>query len=304
VAPEDTPTTTPTGEDGCVVCGRAIDEGARFLLLARRRHQAHCSELCLRAHARARQRARTRARRRWAWRLTLPLALLVVVGAAWRRFHAPPRQGISAAWPEAIDAEARPAPSLFGPPWPPTDEQWAALLDASPGTFPLPGPTRRPLTVDEHLFGPAPPRELPPRCRVARRCGVDLGGELWGEHVYAAFDGVVERVQGDGNEHGGGRFVRLSHFGGMVFTQYFHLAAVPRGLGRGAHVQAGDVIGLLGDSGLDGARRHLHVSLSIRPPGAFPEVYWDPTPWMEKWPMRLPPNGTVAGYTPRSGNAR
>ena len=162
----------------------------------------------------------------------------------------------------------------------------------------MPGPVRRPATPDSRIFGPDPPRDHPALCRAKDRCGVDLGGELWGEHVYASLDGVVERVQGVGNDRSGGLSVRLVHFGGTVFTQYFHLAATPRGLTRGTRVNAGDVIGLLGDTGLDGARRHLGFALSVRPASELSEVYWDATPWLARATLRLPPHGTVAGYTP------
>ena len=48
----------------------------------------------------------------------------------------------------------------------------------------------------------------------------------------------------------GGEFVRIAHRNGTVFTQYFHLAAIPRGIERGVPVKGGDVIGLLGDTGV------------------------------------------------------
>ena len=93
--------------------------------------------------------------------------------------------------------------------------------------------------------------------------------------------------------------MRIAHFGGMVFTQYFHLAAIPRGVRRGARVAAGDVIGLVGDTGVageaSGSRAHLHFALSIRPSNELPEAYWDPTPLMSAWPLHVPPHGTVAG---------
>ena len=38
--------------------------------------------------------------------------------------------------------------------------------------------------------------------------------------------------------------------------------------------------------------------LSVRPSPELPEVYWDPSPLMSRWPLRLPPHGTVAGYVP------
>jgi hypothetical protein len=64
------------------------------------------------------------------------------------------------------------------------------------------------------------------------------------------------------------------------------------------------VIGLVGDTGDTGLRgrgRHLHFALSIRPSPAFPEVYWDPSPWMARWSLRLPPHGTVAGFSSATG---
>jgi murein DD-endopeptidase MepM/ murein hydrolase activator NlpD len=82
----------------------------------------------------------------------------------------------------------------------------------------------------------------------------------------------------------------------MVFTHYFHLAAIPRVIVRGMSVKAGDMIGLVGDTGLEGAPRHLTFALSIRPSNEFPEVYWDPMPFMALWPLRVPVHGTVAGF--------
>jgi murein DD-endopeptidase MepM/ murein hydrolase activator NlpD len=138
-------------------------------------------------------------------------------------------------------------------------------------------------------------------CRTSAACGVTLGGELWGEHIYAVRDGVIDFARATGGDEGNGGYVRISHFGGMVFTHYFHLAAIPRGVSRGRAVAAGEVIGLVGDTGTrgeaagGGARAHLHFALSIRPSTEMAEVYWDPRPMMAGWPMRVPPNGTVAG---------
>ena len=75
-------------------------------------------------------------------------------------------------------------------------------------------------------------------------------------------------------------YVRLAHFGGMVFTHYDHLAAVPRRILRGAPVKAGDLIGLVGDTGSEHPGRYIHFALSIHPSSEFPEAYWDPTALM------------------------
>jgi murein DD-endopeptidase MepM/ murein hydrolase activator NlpD len=281
----------------CPVCGGPIDERDRFVLVRGRQRQLHCSETCLRVNARRRVLERARAQRRALVMTSAIAALALGAGAAWKRHRAQPPRSISYAWPEVQPLAPPPAPNVFGPPWPPTEAQWTALFDGAAWTFPLPGPERRPLTRAPRLFGPEPPRDRPALCRERGHCGVDLGGELWGEHVYAALDGVVERVQADG-EHHGGIYVRLVHFGGAVYSQYFHLAATPRTLVRGARVSGGDVIGLLGDTGLEDERRHLTFTLSERPASYLPEVYWDPRPWLERAALHVPPHGTVAGFAP------
>jgi hypothetical protein len=282
--------------DRCATCGQALDE-ERFLVVRGRTREAHCSESCARQNVVERWTARARARRRRMLRASL-VVLLVGGGATlWKRYRSQLPQSISFDQLEQVRTKVpRPAPIFLGPAWPPTDADWIFAFDRTSGTYPLPGPVRRAPTADGRTFGPEPPHDLTPLCRAEGRCGVDLGGELWGEHVYAALDGVVERAQRGGNEDRGGQYVRLSHLGGMVFTQYFHLAALPRGLARGAHVKAGDVIGLVGDTGLDGGRRHLCFTLSVQPSRDFAEVYWDPTPWMARWPLRVPEHGSVAGF--------
>jgi murein DD-endopeptidase MepM/ murein hydrolase activator NlpD len=281
----------------CSVCGGDVGRRAGLVLVGLWRRRVHCSETCLREGVR-RARARSAARRRWALGAAALAAVVVTTTSVVRRHRAQRPRAISLAWPDAHGPLEPPtAPVLIGPPWPPTDEQWLALFDRAAWTHPLPGPDRRPAIADMRIFA-APAREHPARCRNEASCGVDLGGELWGEHVYAALDGVVERVHDD--ERHGGMSVRLVHFGGAVFTQYFHLAATPRTLTRGSRVNAGDVIGLLGDTGLDGERRHLDFALSVRPApvNELPEVYWDPTQWLARATLRRPLRGTVAGYMP------
>ena len=73
--------------------------------------------------------------------------------------------------------------------------------------------------------------------------------------MHASHDGVVDRVQRGANEPHGGHYVRIAHRDGTVFTQYFHLAAVPRWVEAGVPVKAGDVIGLLGDTGVKESTR-------------------------------------------------
>ena len=280
--------------DCCVVCGRGDGDIEWFVLLQGRRTHLHCSSSCLADSIEQQRHARAAILRR-RWLAALSLALMAAGAVMVRRHIAPPPEWISGGPAEPLPEAPPPAASPYGPAWPPTDDEWKALFATAHWIYPLPGPVRRSLAPDGKIFGPAATASRGALCRTEGHCGVDLGGELWGEHVYAAQDGVVERVQGPGHEEHGGQYVRLAHFGGMVFTEYFHLAAIPRGIARGTHVKAGDLIGLLGDTGTDDGRRHLCFALSVRPSPDFPEAFWDPSPWMGRWPLRIPPNGTVAG---------
>jgi murein DD-endopeptidase MepM/ murein hydrolase activator NlpD len=287
--------------ENCFACGNAVDRSARLVLVLGRTLRAHCSESCLDESLRKREIAEARASRRWLVTvLLLSLTALLPAGAniLWYRFRAPRPEMIVSETPRPLPHAPRPEPIRYGPAWPPTEAEWQETFAKASWTHPLPGPIRRPAKIDDHIFGPAPPKNHPAVCRTVGHCGVDLGGELWGEHVYAAQDGVVDHVRGTGGDEHGGHYVRLSHFGGMVFTQYFHLAAIPRGVYRGVRVKAGDIIGLLGDTGVKDTLRHLHFTLSVRPSSEFSEEYWDPAPLMADWPLRLPTYGTVAGFAP------
>ena len=280
--------------DRCVVCARVEPDFEWIVLLQGRRGRLHCSTVCLSDSVEQHRRARA-ARNRRRWLAALSLGALAAGAVVIRRHIAPPAQSICGGYAEPLPEAPPPAPRPYGPAWPPTDDEWKALFETAHWIYPLPGPVRRAFRPEGKIFGPAATAARGALCRTDGHCGVDLGGELWGEHIYAAQDGIVDRVQGFGHEEHGGQYVRLSHFGGMVFTEYFHLAATPRGISRGAHVKAGELIGLLGDTGIGDGPRHLCFALSVRPSPDFPEVFWDPSPWMGRWPMRVPPNGTVAG---------
>lgn len=283
-------------DDSCFVCGRTGAAFDWFVLLEGRATRLHCSSSCI-GESVDRQRRLARATLRRRVLVGLAIALGAVGVKTVLHYRLPPREWISGGPTEEIAAEPRPQGATpYGPAWPPTDAEWRALFETARWIYPLPGPVRHRYSPDGRIFGPVAPANHPPRCHTEGRCGVDLGGDLWGEHVYAAHDGIVERVVGGGHDENGGQYVRLIHFGGMVFTQYFHLAAIPRTIVRGAHVKAGELIGLLGDTGVEGGRKHLYFALSVRPSLAFSEVYWDPSPWMSDWPLRVPSNGTVAGF--------
>ena len=282
----------------CFACRNAVDSDEQFVLARGRQRLAHCSEACVRETLRKWRRARTRSRLHVIASATVAALVLVGGWTVWRH-RAPQPRSIALSWVDVIwDKVARPEPTYYGPAWPPTDADWSFAFDRARWAYPLPGPSRRAPAADDRLFAtdPHPHRTV---CRTPGTCGVALGGQLWGEHVYAALDGVVDRAApGGADEHGGG-YVRIAHLGGMVFTHYFHLAAIPRGVVRGARVSAGEVIGLVGDTGTGsekpGPHPHLHFALSIRPSAEWPETFWDPTPLMATWPLRVPPHGSVAG---------
>ncbi len=289
----------------CATCGHLFEDGEERLLLARGWwvHDSFCSEACLRRAVRASQKARSATQVRWLLRVAV--AVLAVAGAKtlWQLYERWQPQTISFEPPAPTVHSTAPVRRLhfgptLGPLWPPSDEEWIDLFGRAPWVYPLPGPVRRVPANDRHISGPPAPKDRPAACRPTGHCGVDLGGELWGEHVYAAADGVVDRIQRDGSDDPGGAYVRLAHFGGYVFTQYFHLAGIPRTLARGSVVRAGDVIGLVGDTGSGRSIRHLTFTLSVLPSHEFSEIYWDPTPWMADWPLHVPVHGTVAGLAP------
>jgi hypothetical protein len=191
-------------------------------------------------------------------------------------------------------AVARALPQPHGPAWPPTDEELAAIVARDLWVHPLPGPERYMPVRDSRVFGAERPGERPAECRSGH-CGVDIGSE-WGLPVLAAHDGVVDRVQRGPNEDHGGKYVRLAHRGGTVFTQYFHLAAIPSSLEVGQEVRAGQLVGLLGDSGVRNSGPHLHFTISVKPAADVRERYIDPEPLIALWPVAEKVHRGAAGH--------
>jgi hypothetical protein len=171
--------------------------------------------------------------------------------------------------------------------------RWTESLSTDRWVHPLAGPKRRMPIRLSRVFGAERPGHRPIECN-AGHCGVDLGGEVWGEPILAAHDGLVDRVQRDPDRGRGGMYVRLAHRDGTVFTQYFHLAAIPRELTAGDEVEAGEVIGLLGTTGIKHSAPHLHFTVSVRSSGEGPEQFIDPEPLVALWPVAIPVFGDVA----------
>jgi murein DD-endopeptidase MepM/ murein hydrolase activator NlpD len=278
--------------DVCATCGSDL-EGGRTVQVYAAMVYAFCSDRCFAPALAAQKKQRWAARRRAAKLIAIGA---VIVGALLTP-HPRPSQITASLAPVQRAAAAGP-PALpdgwFGPEWPPSDNSLLAALGRDAWIHPLAGPFRRMPRSDSRVFGAGRPGNRAVECRNGH-CGVDLGGEIWGEHIRAAHDGIVEYVQRGPNPQHGGRFVRIAHRNGTVITQYFHLAAIPRGLERGVRVKGGDVVGLLGDSGVQSSAPHLHFSISIRQHPGGPEKYMDPEPLIALWPLRVPVDGGESG---------
>jgi len=298
IDPEEAPTDLPHGTATCGVCGGPLP-ATRYVHVDARSVVVLCSLDCLRAIVWARRRVRWAARAREAVSAGVTLILASILftphgdQTKHRRIARAAPAPASVAPPPGASALALP-PGWYGPEWPPTETSFLASLGQDAWIHPLSGPVRRMPRVDSRVFGAVRPGERPAECRNGH-CGVDLGGEIWGEQVHAVHDGVVDYVQRNANPDRGGEFVRLSHRDGTVFTQYFHLAAIPTGLERGVHVKGGEVIGLLGDTGVKESAPHLHFAISVRPWKDGPERYMDPEPLITLWPVRIPVDGSETG---------
>jgi len=296
IDPEEAPLDVPPGTAPCGACGGPLP-ATRYVHVDAWSVVVLCSPACLRASARAHRRVRWAARRRRARSAAVALILASILVTP----HAGPpgRRHLARAAPAPQPRLPPPAPRAlppgwYGPEWPPTETNFLASLGQDAWIHPLSGPVRRMPRADSRVFGAVRPGERPAECRNGH-CGVDLGGEIWGEQVHAVHAGVVDYVQRNANPDRGGEFVRLSHRDGTVFTQYFHLAAIPTGLERGARVKSGDVIGLLGDTGVKESAPHLHFAISVRPWKDGPERYLDPEPLIALWPVRVPVDGGETG---------
>jgi hypothetical protein len=279
----------------CASCGASLT-GRRYLQVDGPALLSTCSETCLREVQAAIRKRVWKARHRAMKVLIIGLAVAGACLVPHQGPHGPRPAAVGGPPPEQAAAQpagrALPA-GWFGPEWPPTDTDVLAALGRDAWIHPLAGPVRRMPRTDARVFGAVRPGDRPIECQNGH-CGVDLGGEIWGEYVRAAHDGVVDFVQRGANPLRGGEFVRISHRGGTVFTQYFHLAAIAPRLERGMFVRCGDVIGLVGDTGVKASAPHLHFAVSIRVPDR-PERYIDPEPLVALWALRIPIDDGLAG---------
>ena len=296
---DDADTVEMDYSSACESCAMRLD-GRRYLQADGSTVRSFCSEACLRTALTEQHKRRWRVRRRG---LKIAVVGLAVAGACLVPHEVQVSRRASAVRAAATATAAPAAPPTvpvvpegwFGPEWPPTEMSVLATLGRDAWLHPLAGPVRRMPLRDSRVFGAIRPGNRAIECRNGH-CGVDLGGEIWGEHVRAVHDGVVDFVQRGANAQHGGQFVRISHRGGMIFTQYFHLAAIPRRIERGVFVKSGDLIGLVGDTGVKESAPHLHFAVSMRPSTESRiEKYIDPEPLIALWPLRVPLEDSPAG---------
>lgn len=128
-------------------------------------------------------------------------------------------------------------------------------------------------------FGAARDGERPSECGRGH-CGIDLGGPV-GTPVFAVAWGEVVRIERRADRRSG-RYVKLRHPEGEQ-TAYMHLDEIAEDLRMGDEIEAGQMIGTLGRTGINDALPHLHFSLTLpdensRNPEAV--IHIDPVPFL------------------------
>jgi murein DD-endopeptidase MepM/ murein hydrolase activator NlpD len=198
-------------------------------------------------------------------------------------------------------------PSPFVPP-PPSPEP----IGPPPGSSPPP-PTVQPtppdvkpeLTENGYVFPVYGPASFSDDFRAGRAdTGWHHGNDIFaakGSPVLAVAEGTLSLV--GWNTVGGNRFW-LRDLQGNEFY-YAHLSAYSPLAVNGAHVEAGDVIGFVGDTG-DALGTPPHLHFEIHPV----ELLWmgydgvvNPYPYLLAWRRQADVSFDVSGWTPPAGEA-
>jgi murein DD-endopeptidase MepM/ murein hydrolase activator NlpD len=205
--------------------------------------------------------------RRHAWWLVPLLVADAVVLALWLRHRGPERP---AAEPPAAEAQA-PAPPrsqlanlLF-----PTDQ--TRLLDPDPAGVFQPTASGHP---ESALYGSVRTGQTGKMLHPRFHEGIDIAALERDrasrplDRVYAVADGRIAFVNPHPGNSDYGKYIVLTHDDpvGTVYTLYAHLASVGAGLRPGADVEAGAVLGVMGNTALDPipmARAHLHFEVGL-----------------------------------------
>jgi murein DD-endopeptidase MepM/ murein hydrolase activator NlpD len=283
----------------CPVCGKAVDIKSRFVVVTAAGIKIYCSEACRKRLVAVELPppaiAEPPPRRAKWWLLAAgaavggtfaALSYLGVLGAEDKRIEVPlPIVRPANLAQKKATQPARPSPEEEAKK---AEQVLLAELAQDAWIHPLAGPVRRMPVNHTQAFGAARAVDPLPEC-LSGHCGVDLASEgIWGEPVHAVHDGVVDWVNRGPNEEHGGIFVKLAHKNGELYTWYFHLAAVPRWVVPGAKVRLGQVIGLVGDTGVKRSAPHLHFAMTVKTPGMARERYIDPESLVAIWPLWVP----------------
>ena len=294
--PSDGTTTAQASTHGaaifCPTCKGPVDVRSRHVAVHGGAVRVYCSAACLDLRDALPAEAQTVAiamppKRRRTWWFA---ALVVPAGlAAGYMLRSAGDDELVPPAPAPAVAATHPTEPDPGMPADPEAEADARLVDElsrDAWIHPLAGPARRMPRNHNGAFGASRPGDRPPEC-VSGHCGVDLG-YVWGEPVYAVHGGVIDFVNRGPNEEAGGVFVRIAHRGGTLFSWYFHLAAVPKTIRPGVKVSAGELLGLVGDTGIKHSSPHLHFALSVKTSKHVHERYLDPEPLIAIWPLWIP----------------
>jgi len=282
---------SPRARDGlrCDACGGPRDIKSPHVLIEHAGVRSFCSSACLEV---ARRPPPPPVEEPTEMRASKKLTLLAIgLGLATLTPCMYPAAGRRSSAKAAAAPRKTPAPPpqlpMHGPPEPTEEERavaFASQLAFDAWVHPLPGPERRMPRRHSRAFGAERPGDRPIECRSGH-CGVDLGGTIWGEPVLVVADGRISRLNRD-PRRSGGKYVRVAHRNGTITSHYFHLAAIPRRLREGSRVRTGQIIGLLGETGVENSGPHLHFAVSVRPTPSSGEHYIDPEPLIALWPVK------------------
>lgn len=129
--------------------------------------------------------------------------------------------------------------------------------------------------------------------------GIDIRAPE-GTPIYAAHSGVVKGAYDDGELGGYGNTVVIDHESEPTAALYAHMDSIAPGITRGAHVQAGDLVGTVGHTnsagGFASSPDHLHLEILVATDGdpqrSFTHFYGGPN-W---YPDRVDPQVWAAEH--------
>ena len=284
----------------CFACRNAVDSDEQFVLARGRQRLAHCSEACVRETLRGRwRRARTRSRLHVIASATVA-ALVLVGGWTVLRHRAPQPRSIALSWVDVTWDKPAPAGTDVLRPGLAAHRRRLAVrvrsgavgVSAAGPVAPRAGRRRSPVRDRSARASDG----VPDARHVRRRAGRPALGRARLRRA-----GRRRRSRGARRRRRARRRLRAHR---PLRRHGLHALLSPgrdparRGARRDASRPARSSVwsATPGRAAKNaGPHPHLHFALSIRPSAEWPETFWDPTPLMATWPLRVPPHGSVAG---------